>query len=851
MNKITLGILAHVDAGKTTLSEAILYSTGKLKELGRVDKKNSFLDTNELERERGITIFSKQARFNIGEIEYTLIDTPGHVDLAPEMERTLQVLDYAILLISASDMIQGHTITLWNKLKQYNIPTFIFINKMDQPDTDRKKIISEIKTKLSEDIIDFNDNNLDEKVYEEIAVSSKSEEVFNAYLDDEIIDNDTICDLIAQGYIIPCYFGSALKLDGIDSFIQGINRFVVCKEYPDEFAGKIYKISRDANGNRLSHIKITGGSIKVRDIIYEEKKVTQIRKYSGEKYECVDVAYAGEICCILGLDNTYAGQGVGFENDNNMKLITPVVSYELILPKEISARKVYGDIKRLEEEIPEISVSWNDKYEKIYLKFMGNVHIEVVSKLIKDILNIEPEFDMGQIIYKETITDKVIGVGHFEPLRHYAEVHLLLEPLMPGEGIVVESNCSEDILDRNWQRLIMSHLNNKKHTGVLTGSALTDVKITVINGKAHVKHTEGGDFKQATYRALRQGLMQAHSKLLEPYYNFEIQIPTDMVGKVMTDMEGMFCKISAPIIENEKAYIKGFGPVKTLREYQSKIDSFTKGKGNINLDFCGYYDCHNEKEVLENTFYNPEEDGQNPSSSVFCSHGSGIIVPWNEVSKYQHVFDDEYVEKNSLLKENCGISKEKFDYSIDLEEIDQIINKTFSSNANSHKKPYKIRKTVDLVGKTSGGNYRLKKGVKHIIDGYNVIFAWDELNELAKENIDSAKDKLIYYISDYCGIINEEVIVVFDGYKVKGNKGSHEIKDNIIVVHTKEGETADNYIEKYVNNNAKNYRIYVYSSDGMIQQISRGIGAYIRSSRELKDIYNEAKENIREKYNLN
>lgn len=847
MKNVVVGVLAHVDAGKTTLSEAILYSTGEIRNLGRVDNRDTLLDHDVQERERGITVFSKQAVFETEHLHVTWLDTPGHVDFSAEMERTLQVLDYAVLVISASDGIQGHTRTLWKLLKQYDIPLFIFVNKMDQPGNQRDKIMELLQNEIFEGCVDFTD--LTAEVLEELAVLSSDENILERYLEDGVLSDEQIAQMITCRKIFPCLFGSALRLEGIDALIDVMDRFMQSPEYPDTFGARIYKITRDETGKRLTHMKITGGMLRVKDTVMDEK-VNQIRIYTGNRYDSVNEAEAGIICTVTGLTHSAAGQGIGFDSGRTMFLIEPVLTYKMSLPDTVNTRQIYPSIKLLEEELPELNVTWNEQTEEIGVKLMGQVQLEILTGIIAKRFGFTPSFDTGTITYMETIASPVIGVGHFEPLRHYAEVHLLLEPGETGSGIQITANCSEDILDKNWQRLIQTHLRERSFIGVLTGSYLTDVKITLINGKAHQKHTEGGDFRQATYRAVRQGLMQAESVLLEPYYSFRLEIPAEMVGRAMTDIENMHGVMDPPDIVGERAVLTGRGPVATMRDYQINLNSYTHGTGTISVTFSGYERCHNPQEVIARCGYDPEQDIANPASSVFCSHGAGFIVPWYEVSDYMHVFDD--IENSSdEIRPVYGRPVNQFDYTIDLDEIDAIFARTFAANRREDKHAGYKKKKAPLTEYRSVKSYRSDRAKLLMVDGYNVIFAWDELQALAQDNIDSAKDRLLHVLSNYQGMIDYDVILVFDGYKVKGNCGRIVMMDNIKVVHTKENETADQYIEKFVHENAEKYAITVATSDGMIQQIVRGADGRIISSRELKDVIEEAARLLRDEYDLN
>ena len=843
MKNIVLGILAHVDAGKTTLAEAILYKTGQISGPGRVDSRDSFLDNNSMERQRGITIFSKQALFSMEDMSCTLLDTPGHVDFSVEMERTLQVLDYAVLVISASDGIQGQT--LWKLLRRYSIPTFIFVNKMDQPGNNKDSVMSVIKKELGYGCIDFCCDDKDGEFLEQVAMCD--EQILDTYLEEGSISQADIARLICERKVYPCYFGSALKICGIEELLEGMKRYFVEKRYPDSFSARAYKISRDEAGNRLTHVKLTGGEIGVRGLLNDEK-INQIRVYNGVKYEVKDRVYAGEICTFLGLENTYAGQGLGENEKDDMTLLEPVLSYRIILPDTVPVRQFYPKLKQLEEELPEIAVSWNEETEELRIRLMGQVQLEIIKKIISDKYGFEPDFDMGAISYRETIANTVIGVGHFEPLRHYAEVHVRIEPNEPGAGIEVKADCSEDVLSKNWQRLILTHLKEKSFKGVLTGSLLTDVKITVVNGRAHQKHTEGGDFRQATYRAVRQGLMQAESILLEPYYRFTLELPTELVGRAMTDIESMHGNMETPDIDGDTAVISGLCPVITMRDYQINLNAYTHGRGKLFTAFGGYMPCHNTDEVIENTCYDAEADVSNPSSSVFCAHGSGFIVPWYEVFDYMHVAEEA---KDSVFEQAKLVKNRKFDYSIGLEEIDEILDKTYSANKKKDSFAYKKKRAPEPVYRRPAGlSNRNKLPAMLIVDGYNVIFAHEELSSLAKQNIDSAKDRLIQILSNYQGITGSKTMLVFDGYKVKGNMGSTYMNDNIEVVYTMEGTTADQYIERYTNSESQNYNITVASSDGLIQQVTRGHNCSVISSRELIQIIEDKLNELRKNYNL-
>lgn len=861
MKHITIGIIAHVDAGKTTLSESLLYESGVIRKPGRVDSGDTLLDSDVQERQRGITIFSKQAEFSYGDTSFTLLDTPGHVDFAAEMERTLQVLDYAVLVISGSDGVQAHTRTLWRLLRQYDIPTFIFVNKMDQPDNNADDILKQLKSELSESVVGMcsEAGTVD---YEEIAISSGDEQVLDYYMEQNVISEEMIAGLIMCRKIFPCYFGSALKSEGVTGLMQDMDTFTIARNYEDEFGARVYKITRDDKGNRLTHIKVMGGLLKVRDILCEDEagnpeKVNQIRIYNGAGYEVRDEVSAGYICTVTGPVSTYAGQGLGFYERNNMELIEPVISYRMRFAQKVSPRMIYPMLKQLEEELPELKLVWDEDDEGIYIKLMGQVQIEILTNVIKERFGAVPEFDRGRISYKETIADTVIGVGHFEPLRHYAEVHLKIEPGEPGSGIEICSDCSEDVLDRNWQRLIMTHLKERSFVGVAVGGQLTDVKFTVINGRAHNKHTEGGDFRQATYRAVRQGLMEAETVVLEPYYNFILDIPDNMVGRAMTDIENRFGTMEAPVLNNGRAIIKGYAPVATLRDYQINVNAYTSGTGSISVSLRGYAPCHNQDEVINESGYDAESDMKNPSSSVFCTHGSGFIVPWDQVKAYMHVFDEEEKKYDTSTPEIR--SRENFDYSIGLDEIETIFAKTFSANKKEERNRFNRKRIVSeytpsytVCGKKAPEKREttVKREKMLLVDGYNVIFGWDYLAELARDNMDAAKDKLISVLSNYQAIDSHYTLVVFDGYKVKDNRGSEEIKEDIHIVYTKEGETADSYIERYTHDKVRKYDITVATGDGLIQTITRGNGCRIVSPGDLYHQIEEEIKNLRETYGL-
>lgn len=853
MNKIVIGILAHVDAGKTTLSEGMLYLSGKIRRLGRVDNKDAYLDNFELERNRGITIFSKQAIFQVEDKVFTLLDTPGHVDFSAEMERTLQVLDYAILVVSASDGVQGHTHTLWKLLERYDIPVFIFVNKMDQNQRDKNKILKELKDKLSSECVEFKKENIEE-FYDDIAMCG--EDLMETYLEDGIIGKEEIVDAIYDRRVFPCFFGSALKLNGVEDFMKALFTYTDIPIYSDDFGAKVFKISRDDQGNRLTHMKITGGSLKVKDVLTNniwKEKINQIRIYSGEKFETVNEVKAGEICAVTGLTMTIPGEGLGVESSSDGPILEPVLSYELILPEGCDQRVMLPKLRELEEEVPELNIEYNEELSEIKVKVMGDVQIEILQSLIKSRFNIDVEFDSGKIVYKETINNLVEGVGHFEPLRHYAEVHLLLEPGPRGSGLKFNTKCSEDILDKSWQRLVITHLEEKVHRGVLTGSPITDIKITLVSGRSHKKHTEGGDFREAVYRAVRQGLKEAESIILEPYYSFQIEVPEKMVGRAMNDIEKMHGVCEILNSQDGITILTGSAPVATMRNYQREVIAYTKGYGRLFCSLKGYDICHNSEEIIDSYGYDSERDLENPTGSVFCSHGSGFLVSWDEVKKYMHL--ESYLKDKNNNKEkdfNRYVSRNEERW-ISLEEIDQIMDSTFYSN-KGNKSRWKKRKTAvesyyEIKDYSSGE--REYKDEYLLVDGYNIIFAWDDLNELASKSMEDARVKLLDYLCNYRGMKKCKIIVVFDAYAVNGHIEEMIDYNNIHVVYTKEAQTADQYIEKFTNDHKKKYNITVATSDGLQQIIIRGNGAGLMSARELKDEINMVHERAMELYEDN
>ncbi len=872
--QITMGILAHVDAGKTTLSEGILYTCKAIRKLGRVDHQDAFLDTNTLEKNRGITIFSKQAECTLGEFGITLLDTPGHVDFSAEMERTLQVLDYGILVISGADGVQGHTETLWRLLSRYQIPVFLFINKMDQPGTDRETLLVELKEKLDTNCVDFSADQTSEDWKEQVAVCD--EQVMEAYLEGEEISRVQIQKMVRERKLFPCYFGSALKLTGVKGFLEDLKLRIRESSYPESFGAKIYKITRDSQGERLSHMKITGGALKVKSVLSNGKpgesgegiwqeKVNQIRIYSGEKYTMVSEVKAGTVCAVTGLTATYPGQGLGSEQASDMPVLEPVLSYRIGLPEEVNVHQALLQLRQLEEEEPLLHIVWNGTLGEIYAQVMGEVQIEILKSLIKERFGMTVTFDEGNIVYKETILEPVEGIGHFEPLRHYAEVHLLLEPGETGSGLTFATDCSEDVLDRNWQRLILTHLEEREHKGVLLGAPITDMKITLLTGRAHIKHTEGGDFRQATYRAVRQGLRKAKSQLLEPYYEFRLEVPSEQVGRSMTDIQKMLGEFDPPKTEGEMTVLTGSAPVVTMRDYQKEVISYTSGRGRLSCTLKGYYPCHNQEEVVEAVGYDPEADLENPTGSVFCAHGAGFVVNWDQVEEYMHVESgwnapagQETKPEKPVTAKNWKEENEK--YLATEKELEEIFERTYGPIRKLGEEPpagrsvkgwkKSRRDPLEGYGKSTS-DYKQKKtpdGEKEylLVDGYNIIFAWEDLKELAAVNIDGAREKLMDILCNYQGFKKSTLILVFDAYKVKGNPGSVETYHNIHVVYTKEAETADQYIEKTVHEIGRKYRVTVATSDQLEQVIILGQGGQRMSARELLEDVIEVSHQIRE-----
>lgn len=882
-DKLTVGILAHVDAGKTTLAEAILYLCGNIRKLGRVDHKDTFLDTYELERKRGITIFSKQALVTLEDKEITLLDTPGHIDFSAEMERTLQVLDYAILVISGADGIQGHVETLWRLLKRYQIPVFLFINKMDQQGTNQKELFMELQKRLDERCVDFGEKEL-EKFWDSLAMCE--ENLMNQYLDTGKLETEIIAQAIAKRQVFPCFFGSALKLIGIEEFLKGIETYTKKQEYSNIFGARVFKIARDTQGNRLTYLKITGGSLKVKTLLtnaqskintneYWQEKADQIRIYSGTAFQITEEAAAGTICAVTGLSKTYCGQGLGEEKEAQLPLLEPVLTYQILLPEGCDTLKMLRQLRQLEEEEPLLHIVWKESLEEIHAQVMGNVQMEILQNLVKERFHTEITFCAGSIVYKETIAGKVEGIGHFEPLRHYAEVHLLMEPGERGSGLQFDSRCSEDELDRNWQRLILTHLEEKIPIGVLTGSEITDMHITLVAGRAHIKHTEGGDFRQATYRAVRQGLKKAQSILLEPIYEFMLELPTQMVGRAITDIQRMKGSLDTQQTEGEVSILIGTAPVATMQGYQKEVIAYTKGHGRFTCTLKGYEPCHNQEEVIAEIGYDSESDLDNPTSSVFCAHGAGFIVTWDKVEDYAHVdsglkWEKEEQGKQKEIESVSYLESESASNYITQEEIEEIFQRTYGTKKKERNRWNRNRKKTSDVfqsaeipieektikaelsekeetesdynnkkydKKKQDNNKKIKENQEEylLVDGYNIIFAWKELKELAQVNIESARGKLMDILSNYQGWIQSTVILVFDAYKVKGNLGTIEKYHNIYIVYTKEAETADQYIEKTVHSIGKKYHVTVATSDALEQLIIWGQGATRLSAMGLKE----------------
>ena len=817
MKKIIAGILAHVDAGKTTLAEAMLYRTGKLRKIGRVDHGDTALDTHALERERGITIFASQAVFSTDKMEVTLLDTPGHVDFSSETERTLGVLDYAILVISGLDGVQSHTLTLWKLLRLYGVPTFVFVTKMDFARKSREEIIENLNSELDGEFVDFGD---EAAMSEGLALCSES--MMEKYLGGETIDEREIAEAIKLRQVFPCFFGSGLKLDGIDEFIDALEKYTIQPEYSEAFGARVFKISHDPQGVRLTHIKVTGGSIKVREMIGDEK-ISGIRIYSGAKFTTADEGKSGEICALTGLDKTHNGQGLGFEAAGERPTLEPVMNYRVVLPDGCDADTILPKLRELEEEDPQLHVTWNSHLKEIHVGLMGDVQAEILKSIVAERFSVKIDIDSGRVMYKETIENKVEGIGHYEPLRHYAEVHLIMEPLPRGSGLVFRTDCSEDTLDRNWQRLILMHLGEKQHLGVLTGSPITDMRITLAAGRAHIKHTEGGDFRQATYRAVRQGLMQAKSKLLEPYFSFRLEVPSEQIGRAINDIRMKSGSFDSPEESGGISVLRGRAPVTELNGYASEVAAYTGGRGRLYCESAGYDDCHNAEKVIAELAYDPEADLENTPDSVFCAHGGGFGVKWNKVGEYMHL--ESCLEKEKPYTPPVN----RRNLHIDDKELEAIMEREFG------KPKYELYRPTAKKNDGNQTDFEMTERKSYVlVDGYNVIFAWDELKSLADTDLGAARERLMEILCNYSAYTKNNVVLVFDAYKVPGNTGERFDFHNIHVVYTKERELGDVYIEKLISEIGKNDRVRVVTSDNLIQLSAVRFGVLRMSAAEFE-----------------
>ena len=846
--QIVLGILAHVDSGKTTLSEAMLYRAGVTRRLGRVDHKDAFLDTDALEKARGITIFSKQALLTAGDTDITLLDTPGHVDFSTETERTLQVLDYAVLVVSGTDGVQSHTETLWRLLRRYHVPTFVFVNKMDLPGMERQELLAQLNRRLGEGFVDFGAEQADR----DEALALCDENLMDRMLDAGQLQDADLIPAIARRHVFPCWFGAALKLEGVDALLDGLDRYTRPAPALEAFGAKVFKVSQDEQGARLTWLRVTGGELKVKAQLTGEadgepwaEKANQLRLYSGAKYTLTEAIGPGQVCAVTGLTKARPGEGLGAERDSDLPVLEPVLSYQVLLPEGADVHAALGKLHRLEEEEPQLHVVWNEALGEIHVQLMGEIQLEVLRSLLAERFGLEVEFGPGGILYKETITEPMEGVGHYEPLRHYAEVHLKLEPLPRGSGMQFAADCREEVLDKNWQRLVLTHLEEKQHLGVLTGSPLTDVKITLIAGRAHLKHTEGGDFRQATYRAVRQGLMLAQSQLLEPWYAFRLEVPAENIGRAMSDIQRMEGTFDPPESGEETAVLTGFAPVSTMRSYPMEVVSYTRGRGHLSLTLDGYRPCHNAQEVIAAIGYEPEHDLDNPADSVFCAHGAGFVVPWDQVRSHMHV--DSGWGKSTRPEQEAAVSQRRaMAYRATLEEDAELL-KIFERTYGPIKRdplaafrPVQKREHPDFAAEQweIAPEYLL-------VDGYNIIFAWDELNALSKESLDAARHKLMDILCNYQGFQKCVLILVFDAYRVPGSPGSIEQYHNIHVVYTKEAETADMFIERVTHEIGRNRRVRVATSDGMEQIIILGHGALRVSARMFHEEVQNVEKQIR------
>ena len=846
--QIVLGILAHVDSGKTTLSEAMLYRAGVTRRLGRVDHKDAFLDTDALEKARGITIFSKQALLTAGDTDITLLDTPGHVDFSTETERTLQVLDYAVLVVSGTDGVQSHTETLWRLLRRYHVPTFVFVNKMDLPGMERQELLAQLNRRLGEGFVDFGAEQADR----DEALALCDENLMDRMLDAGQLQDADLIPAIARRHVFPCWFGAALKLEGVDALLDGLDRYTRPAPALEAFGAKVFKVSQDEQGARLTWLRVTGGELKVKAQLTGEadgepwsEKANQLRLYSGAKYTLTEAIGPGQVCAVTGLTKARPGEGLGAERDSDLPVLEPVLSYQVLLPEGADVHAALGKLHRLEEEEPQLHVVWNETLGEIHVQLMGEIQLEVLRSLLAERFGLAVEFGPGGILYKETITEPMEGVGHYEPLRHYAEVHLKLEPLPRGSGMQFAADCREEVLDKNWQRLVLTHLEEKQHLGVLTGSPLTDVKITLIAGRAHLKHTEGGDFRQATYRAVRQGLMLAKSQLLEPWYAFRLEVPAENIGRAMSDIQRMEGTFDPPESGEETAVLTGFAPVSTMRSYPMEVVSYTRGRGHLSLTLDGYRPCHNAQEVIAAIGYEPEHDLDNPADSVFCAHGAGFVVPWDQVRSHMHV-DSGWGKSTRQEQEAAVPQRRAMAYRATLEEDAELL-KIFERTYGPIKRdplaafrPVQKRERPDFAAEQweIAPEYLL-------VDGYNIIFAWDELNALSKESLDAARHKLMDILCNYQGFQKCVLILVFDAYRVPGSPGSIEQYHNIHVVYTKEAETADMFIERVTHEIGRNRRVRVATSDGMEQIIILGHGALRVSARMFHEEVQNVEKQIR------
>ena len=846
--QIVLGILAHVDSGKTTLSEAMLYRAGVTRRLGRVDHKDAFLDTDALEKARGITIFSKQALLTAGDTDITLLDTPGHVDFSTETERTLQVLDYAVLVVSGTDGVQSHTETLWRLLRRYHVPTFVFVNKMDLPGMERQALLDQLNRRLGEGFVDFGAEQADR----DEALALCDENLMDRMLDAGQLQDADLIPAIARRHVFPCWFGAALKLEGVDALLDGLDRYTRPAPALEAFGAKVFKVSQDEQGARLTWLRVTGGELKVKAQLTGEadgepwaEKANQLRLYSGAKYTLTEAIGPGQVCAVTGLTKARPGEGLGAERDSDLPVLEPVLSYQVLLPEGADVHAALGKLHRLEEEEPQLHVVWNETLGEIHVQLMGEIQLEVLRSLLAERFGLAVEFGPGGILYKETITEPMEGVGHYEPLRHYAEVHLKLEPLPRGSGMQFAADCREEVLDKNWQRLVLTHLEEKQHLGVLTGSPLTDVKITLIAGRAHLKHTEGGDFRQATYRAVRQGLMLAKSQLLEPWYAFRLEVPAENIGRAMSDIQRMEGTFDPPESGEETAVLTGLAPVSTMRSYPMEVVSYTRGRGHLSLTLDGYRPCHNAQEVIAAIGYEPEHDLDNPADSVFCAHGAGFVVPWDQVRSHMHV-DSGWGKSTRPEQEAAVPQRRAMAYRATLEEDAELL-KIFERTYGPIKRdplaafrPVQKRERPDFAAEQweIAPEYLL-------VDGYNIIFAWDELNALSKESLDAARHKLMDILCNYQGFQKCVLILVFDAYRVPGSPGSIEQYHNIHVVYTKEAETADMFIERVTHEIGRNRRVRVATSDGMEQIIILGHGALRVSARMFHEEVQNVEKQIR------